>query len=154
MLGWLLNAKNTYFMNSDYQTIVLTVLALVNIVSIGFFINERKSKNRVITDLKELMDTTDIKRLAKYYKSLDALREKRVIEETHQTVSNWLQKIDKTFINQFDELASFASTLVEVCSSDEQKLHIIRLNFPSCLPLFEKFLSSADNKETEAGNNE
>lgn len=92
------------------------------------------------------MDTTDIKRLAEYYKTTDDLRQQSIISQTSLTVDNWFREQQATIETQFDELASFAASLVEVGKTDEEKLHIINTNFPNCLSLFAKYLSDSYRK--------
>lgn len=136
--------------SSEIIALVVTITGLVaNGIVIFFLVKERKSKNRIIEDFKILIDTTDIKRLADYYKSTDELKSASILAQTELIVSNWFKERDAEIGTQFDELASFAASLVEVGKTDEEKLHIININFPHCLPLFEKYLS--DNYKKSAG---
>jgi hypothetical protein len=136
-------------------TLIISVASLlVNSFIIYLFIQERKSKNRVIEDLKILMDTTDIKRLSEYFKKTDELKSASMIAQTELKIANWFKEQEAVIGTQFDELASFAASIIEVGKNDEERLRIINLNFPNCLTLFQKYLSGSHNKAVDPGNSD
>ncbi len=129
-----------------------SILSIVGIIGyfICFFILRQtiKSKNSVIEDLKVLMDTTDIKRLAEYQKHLDELRQKEIGLVVYQETRKFIEGFNKDTERQYNEMATFIAELLFVLPKESAD-HIIKKDFPSCKAMFTGVLN---HQEQKAGN--
>jgi uncharacterized membrane protein YvbJ len=116
------------------------------IVMFFFFQQQIRSKNRVIKDFQTLIDTTDIKRLAEYYKSVDDLREQAITTQNNIHLYAWYKEHYAQWGNKFDEIASFTASILEAIPK-EGKEDYINSTFPKCKEMFIKFFQDdSDNK--------
>ena len=136
-----------------------SILSIVGIIGyfICFFILKQtiKSKNSVIEDLKVLMGTTDIKRLAEYQTHLDGLRKKEIGLIIAEEARNFKLEFHGEVQMQYDEMATFIDDFLKAMPTETRELLISR-DMPHCRPMFQEALDypepiADNNAQTDSG---
>lgn len=128
---------------------ILSFIVLCTQVGIIFFLRQQiQSKNKVIEDLKVLMDTTDIKRLSEYYKATDEIRAKNIKSQVDLMVDTWYREQHADWGHKFDEVATFTASLLEAMGKENATM-IVQRDMPHCKDVFAKFINqdAAGSKE-------
>ena len=122
----------------NINTILYVILIIGQVSSFLFLREQIKSKNKVIDDLKTLVETMDIKRLTDYFKTTEELRNKALTASMDLLVTNWLSKTANDFGGQFNDMANYVIYTLKQIPEDGRK-EFISKNLPNCIKLFESY---------------
>lgn len=123
---------------------MLYAIIIIGQVSSFLFLREQiKSKNKVIDDLKTLIETMDIKKLTDYFKTTEELRNKAAIASMDLLVTNWLNKTANDLGGQFNEMATYVIFTLKQIPEDKRKEFVIQ-TLPNCIKLFESYFPVHD----------
>lgn len=115
-------------MNNIFQYLVL----IINGGALGYLI---WTQNKIINHYKTIFDSTDIKRLAEFYKQTEELTKKHFTVKTKMLLDEALQDHYSRVGRQYDEMATFIEGIYLSLPKEEAD-DFIQRHLPSCKDLF------------------
>lgn len=98
---------------------------------------------KIISGYNAVFKSTDIKRLSVYYEDMDRVRSKTILSQVSLTVDTTFKELYAVWGKQYDELATFACSILEVLPKEDQQ-KFIDTNFIACKKLFRDYLNKSD----------